>query len=823
MDGPQSEVSSARILNESIQRLTSILEEQTALLRRRETRRELFDKSRQPIPEVPATSGSAWNALLRSTLTDAVQPKVDGWRSGLDALLVFLGLFSAIVTAFIIPSLGTLKQDEVARTNDLLANLTSIVLAINGPAHANLTIPLPKQFVPDPSDVRLNVYLTLSLVVSLAIAALAIACRGFVNLVAWSRHSKAVQRLTDIRIRWKAAEKLLGPTIESLPQLLVLPVLLFLLGLLDSLVSTALQISSPPVSILVAFGLSLFFVSGVALGLCYTIVDGSINPTTSPFQSRIAQVMNLLFVKKTQPVLRWIRRLFGRKRARNPQKQKGGGFASLVPSATTFLTSESMEVYHEVLQATGDDDILDNASAALFHIISQRTYTQVVQRRLFQRRNRLPVDLLPQECGTLLHLLSPEASTRSNRTAAQVMVRISSNTRARPLRYSQSDLGRLLPSLARAARRAASETGDAYALLGLWDSEFLRAMAILAHPVSSETTYPPAIVILSAPHWSWKYLASVELTQILALLFEMIDKKIVHALEDDGGPGGNADSDSDSDSEDGDAKPESEADAATIDSILGRAAPTTGTGANAGSPSRLHLPKVFRINPQDIIASLLYLPPDGRVENRLLPRMLGWLIRHVGHERTILAAQDRIALVQRPEWLHVFGPREHAMVPKLVAVLAERCLREGDSSSEFTLENRIQLAQLCTSCLLDTPSVHVKAPAGGDGLAFHARPLVRYLIAALRDVDFSSSLSASRELARLAGDVQAVMRFVEADSHWKEGKSGIVEELGRISARIGLHERPLTPGGAKYEAAEAGRGSYDGSEMETWRVMQQPA
>jgi hypothetical protein len=113
---------------------------------------------------------------------DSIQPKADGWRSGLDALLVFvgfriplafillikfqLGLFSAIVTAFIIPSLATLQQDEIARTNEILSNLTEILLIIGGTNATQLNLPQPTPFVPQASDVRLNVYLTLSLIIS---------------------------------------------------------------------------------------------------------------------------------------------------------------------------------------------------------------------------------------------------------------------------------------------------------------------------------------------------------------------------------------------------------------------------------------------------------------------------------------------------------------------------------------------------------------------------------------------------------------------------------------------------------------------------------
>jgi hypothetical protein len=117
-------------------------------------------------------------------MVDVIQPKAEGWRSGLDALLVFvsphslfflllthpvpleLGLFSAIVTAFIVPSLAALKQDEMARTNELLLNITNIMILIGGANVTNLNLTHPTVFVPAASDVRLNVYLTLSLIIS---------------------------------------------------------------------------------------------------------------------------------------------------------------------------------------------------------------------------------------------------------------------------------------------------------------------------------------------------------------------------------------------------------------------------------------------------------------------------------------------------------------------------------------------------------------------------------------------------------------------------------------------------------------------------------
>ncbi|KAJ7048532.1 hypothetical protein C8F01DRAFT_927071, partial [Mycena amicta] len=193
------------------------------------------DLSQQPIPDVPASNSSAWTALLNSALTNTIQPRVEIWRSGLDALLVFLGLFSAIISAFLVNSIASISPDKTDRTNELLANLTDIVLTIHN--YSATSFKSPAQFHPDPVNVRVNAFWALSLTISLAIAALAVGCRGFLNMITWSRHKKASQRLTDIWARWNSATRVLRPAIELLPQALILPVFLFLFGVLDILFS----------------------------------------------------------------------------------------------------------------------------------------------------------------------------------------------------------------------------------------------------------------------------------------------------------------------------------------------------------------------------------------------------------------------------------------------------------------------------------------------------------------------------------------------------------------------------------------------------------
>ncbi|KAJ7280062.1 hypothetical protein C8J57DRAFT_1034570, partial [Mycena rebaudengoi] len=201
-----------------------------------------LDLSRQPMPEVPATSNSTWGTLLRTTVAETIQPKVYRWRSGLDALWCGqLGLFSAIMSAFLVETLSGLPPDEAARTNDLLANLTDIMITLSGVNPNNLST--PAQFQPDSTNVRLNLYWSLSLILSLSVAALTVTCRGFLNMVTLSRHTKATDKLIDIKMRWKEADKMLGPVIEMMPQLLVIPVLLFVVGLVDNIFSDTLQLA----------------------------------------------------------------------------------------------------------------------------------------------------------------------------------------------------------------------------------------------------------------------------------------------------------------------------------------------------------------------------------------------------------------------------------------------------------------------------------------------------------------------------------------------------------------------------------------------------
>ncbi|KAJ7280069.1 hypothetical protein C8J57DRAFT_1031792, partial [Mycena rebaudengoi] len=156
----------------------------------------------------------------------------------------------------------------------------------------SLNLSTPAQFQPDSTDVRLNSYWSLSLILSLSMAALAVTCRGFLNMLTLSRHAKATEKLIDIRMRWEEADKILGPVIEMMPQLLVIPVLLFVVGLLDNIFSDILQLVARPAPVVVTTSLSLFFIMGVVAFLGYTLFNGSAQPHSSPFQSTLASFIS---------------------------------------------------------------------------------------------------------------------------------------------------------------------------------------------------------------------------------------------------------------------------------------------------------------------------------------------------------------------------------------------------------------------------------------------------------------------------------------------------------------------------------------------------
>lgn len=81
-----------------------------------------------------------------------------------------IGLFSAIVTSFLVEAIGNLKPDPADKTNVLLANLTEIIVSMNRINASQFLHPTePEEFEPEPEDIRLNIYCFASLIFAVSL------------------------------------------------------------------------------------------------------------------------------------------------------------------------------------------------------------------------------------------------------------------------------------------------------------------------------------------------------------------------------------------------------------------------------------------------------------------------------------------------------------------------------------------------------------------------------------------------------------------------------------------------------------------------------
>ncbi|CAK5264991.1 unnamed protein product [Mycena citricolor] len=459
--------------------LLRALEEQTSILRRFEARQAgdtgelcrpfivttpslraiIIDPSSQPIPQVSATSNSTWGAMLRTAIGDTIQPQVDRWRSGIDALLVFIGLFSAVVTTFLVGSLPSLQQSDTARTNELLANLTNIIIQLNsGTQASSLIFPSATLFTPDEVNIRVNSYWTISLVLSLSLAALAVACRGILNQVTLSRRKQTTEKLIEIQNRWKAADIVLGPAVDMLPLFLVFPVVLFVLGLIDTVVAAGTALHIAPIPLFAAVAISLSCVTAVLAFFAKTILHPGLRPSEWPFQSQLTTAWHMVFPPE-QPVI-----------------GEGDHAAQVIK-----------QVYHETVQTIYDDQALDKAASC---VSSHIGHYEVKTGLLFPG-----LQVWETEVKTLAHLLLPEASLRCNSTAAHVIIENWSlfGQFSEELPYSDfPPQMTLMEPLTEAARRSLRTLPKK----NLWFSIYLKAIAVICrnyHP-----HHPPVPCLIGA-------------------------------------------------------------------------------------------------------------------------------------------------------------------------------------------------------------------------------------------------------------------------------------------------------------------------------------
>ncbi|TCD63335.1 hypothetical protein EIP91_005654 [Steccherinum ochraceum] len=161
---------------------------------------------------------------------------VKGWKEDIDSLLVFAGLFSAVITAFIVDNYKQLQPDPAQLTVQLLQQI-SLQLA-PGSAALNVTDQnlLQSNAAPTSHAIRINTVWLIALVFSMISALIGIVAKQWLReyLTGMSTSPRESVRLRQYRhdglVRWHVAE-----IIAFLPLLLQIALVLFIHGLLELL------------------------------------------------------------------------------------------------------------------------------------------------------------------------------------------------------------------------------------------------------------------------------------------------------------------------------------------------------------------------------------------------------------------------------------------------------------------------------------------------------------------------------------------------------------------------------------------------------------
>uniref|UniRef100_A0A0W0GAW0 DUF6535 domain-containing protein n=1 Tax=Moniliophthora roreri TaxID=221103 RepID=A0A0W0GAW0_MONRR len=186
---------------------------------------ENIDEEKKP------TRTESWERMLKE-VSRHDEDMVKGWRDDIDTLLVFAGLFSAVVTAFVIESYQWLDEDPADTTVTLLMQLVSV--QVNGSQSASFE---PTQFKPDASSIRINVFWFLSLILSLTSALFGLLCKQWVREHQRDTTTRTPGEALALRqLRRDSFEKWgVSSFLSALPILLEVALLFFFVGVLDLL------------------------------------------------------------------------------------------------------------------------------------------------------------------------------------------------------------------------------------------------------------------------------------------------------------------------------------------------------------------------------------------------------------------------------------------------------------------------------------------------------------------------------------------------------------------------------------------------------------
>ncbi|KAF5325012.1 hypothetical protein D9619_009810 [Psilocybe cf. subviscida] len=201
-----------------------------------------------PLPKTPKPNFDPFERILKPFLEqDTVQ--CNAWKEEVQNILIFAGLFSAVVTAFIIESYQRLQPDPNDAIVGLLAHIAETLdnPSINGTASVSSLVPNDSNFSPSHSDININIFWFISLILSLTAALV-----GIITLQWLREHQrydntlKSQQQMAIFNARVHSLEEWYVPQIfAGLPLLLQGALVLFFAGMVEFLFSLRLEVAIP--------------------------------------------------------------------------------------------------------------------------------------------------------------------------------------------------------------------------------------------------------------------------------------------------------------------------------------------------------------------------------------------------------------------------------------------------------------------------------------------------------------------------------------------------------------------------------------------------
>ncbi|KAF9256161.1 hypothetical protein L218DRAFT_843189, partial [Marasmius fiardii PR-910] len=173
----------------------------------------------------------SWSILMKEIETHDGD-SVEGYVDEINTLLLFAGLFSAVLTAFIIESYKGLQRDPSDDTIQLLTRISQQLGNQAGPAPSK-----PSPFSPSNSVIRINTFWFSSLVVTLVDALFGLLCKQWLR--EHRRHVNTSRPGDAFTLRWlrnQSFEKWhVRKILAFLPVLLEVALFFFFAGLLEVL------------------------------------------------------------------------------------------------------------------------------------------------------------------------------------------------------------------------------------------------------------------------------------------------------------------------------------------------------------------------------------------------------------------------------------------------------------------------------------------------------------------------------------------------------------------------------------------------------------